>query len=99
MNFVRRGLLCSMGALLMNSSSDAREPKPASQGRTAVSEAPKSFVQPRHVLCFLGGEHALAQLSDAASIAIDRFANGFSIDHTYSQDAADERMRRSFEGC
>jgi hypothetical protein len=99
MNVIRRGLLWSMGALLMNGPSDAREPKPASQGRTAVSEAPKSSVQPRHVLCFLGGEHGLAQLSDAASIAIDRFATGFSIDHTYSQDAADERMRRSFEVC
>lgn len=59
--------------------------------------SPKSRVKPRHVLCFLGGEHGLAALSDAASIAINDFATGFSIDRSYSQDEADERMSRSFD--
>ena len=59
--------------------------------------SPKSRVKPRHVLCFLGGKHGLADLSDAASIAINDFASAFSIDRSYSQDEADERMSRSFD--
>lgn len=59
--------------------------------------SPKSRVKPRQVLCFLGGKHGLAALSDAASIAINDFATAFSIDHSYSQDEADERMSRSFD--
>ena len=66
----------------------------------AGSDAPtQSEIKPRHVLCFLGGEHALARLSDAASAAIGDFATGFSIDRTHSQDKPDARMSRSFSVC
>ena len=63
------------------------------------TEAAKPLVKPRHVLCFLGGEHALAGLADAASAAINDFATGFGIDHTYSLDEAYPQMSRSFEVC
>jgi hypothetical protein len=59
----------------------------------------KSEVKPRHVLCFLGGEHALARLSDAAAAAIGDFATGFSVDRTHSQDKPNEHMVRSFGVC
>jgi len=96
MNIVRRELLGVMGALLMTGSSDAGDPKPASSGQSAASKARRSAVKPRHVLCFLGGAHGLAPLSEAASTAIRDFATGFGIDHTYSQDKPDPRMSRSF---
>ena len=64
--------------------------------RGEQAHAAASTVKPRHVLCFLGGEGQLAQLSDAASLAIQKFAAGFSIDTTYSQDKPDPRMTRSF---
>jgi hypothetical protein len=98
MDVVRRGLLWSIGAMLMSSSSHAGEPNPAASDRSA-DQAPKSSVKPRHVLCFLGGEDSMAQLSDAASTAIKDFATGFSVDHTYSQDRPDQRMGRSFGVC
>lgn len=85
MNVVRRGLLGFVGALLMSNPSRAGDP-----------EVRRSSVKPRHVLCFLDGEHGLAPLSEAASLAIRDFAAGFSIDRTYSQDRPDERMNRSF---
>jgi hypothetical protein len=67
---------------------------------SAGSDVPaKSEVKPRHVLCFLGGEDALARLSDAASAVIGDFATGFSIDRTHSQDKPDARMVRSFSVC
>lgn len=53
-------------------------------------------VRPRHVLCFLGGEGAWSRLSEAASRAIGKFATGFSVDTTYSQDEPDSRMTGSF---
>lgn len=56
-------------------------------------------VKPRHVLCFLGPDRDLARLSEAASGAIAEFANGFSIDETYSQAEPDDRMVRSFDVC
>ena len=56
-------------------------------------------VKPRHVLCFLGREHGLAGLADAASTAINRFGAGFVVDRTYSQDEPDARMSRSFFVC
>src|SRR4051812_7527585 len=56
-------------------------------------------VQPRHVLCFLGGEHQLAQMTDAAHAAIGKFATGFEVDTTYSIDHADAVMVRSFGVC
>ena len=64
-----------------------------------AAEAVGSKVQPRHVLCFLGGEHQLARMSDAAHNAIDKFATGFAVDTTYSIDRADPVMERSFGVC
>ena len=49
MNAVRRGLLGLMGTLLVSGASEAGDRK-----------AKRSSVKPRHVLCFLGGAHALA---------------------------------------
>ena len=63
------------------------------------AQAAGSTVKPRHVLCFLGGEGALARMSDAASLAIKKFATGFSIDTDYSQDRPDPHMSRSFVVC
>jgi hypothetical protein len=97
MNVIRRELLCFMGALLMSSPSHAGEPNPAASGQDA--SAARSSIKPRHVLCFLGGAHGLAQLTDAASMAIDDFATGFSLDRIYSQDKPDERMNSSFGVC
>lgn len=71
----------------------------ASADRGHSCDSAKSMVKPRHVLCFLGGEHQLSRLSDAASAAIDKLATGFSIDHTYSQVASDPKMSRSFGVC
>jgi len=85
MNAVRRGLLGLMGTLLMSGAS-----------RAGGQKARRSSVTPRHVLCFLGGAHALEPLSDAAEKAVRDFATGFNVDHTYSQDKPDERMERSF---
>lgn len=56
-----------------------------------------SLIRPRHVLCFLGGEHDLTRLADAASRAIGEFADGFVVSKTYSQDKPDARMGRSFD--
>ena len=53
-------------------------------------------VEPRHVLCFLGKEHSLKRLSEAALDAIKDFAAGFSVDHSYSRETRDGRMSRSF---
>jgi hypothetical protein len=64
-----------------------------------AAEAARSKVLPRHVLCFLGGEHQLAQMSDAATGAINKFATGFEVDTAYSIDHADAVMVRSFSVC
>ena len=64
-----------------------------------AAEAARSKVQPRHVLCFLGGEHQLVQMSDAAHAAIGKFATGFEVDTRYSIDHADPVMVRSFGVC
>jgi hypothetical protein len=77
---------------------DARSDGQGSNGQGSEAEA-RSEVKPRHVLCFLGGEHALSRLTDAASAAIGDFATGFSIDRTHSQDQPDARMIRSFSVC
>jgi len=76
----------------------ARSNGQVSNGQGSEAEA-RSEVKPRHVLCFLGGEHALSRLGDAASAAISDFATGFSIDRTHSQDQPDARMIRSFSVC
>jgi hypothetical protein len=55
-----------------------------------------SPVKPRHVLCFLGRERSLKRLAEAAQQAVDDFAAGFSVDHTYSGERPDGRMSRSF---
>jgi hypothetical protein len=65
----------------------------------SAGEAAKSQVRPRHVLCFLGGEHALAPLSEAATSAIKQFAAGFFVDSKYSLDRPDPVMERSFGVC
>ena len=61
--------------------------------------AAKPEVRPRHVLCFLGGAHELARLSEAAHEAIADFAYQFSVDTTYSLDRPDPHMSRSFGVC
>lgn len=58
----------------------------------------RSQVKPRHVLCFLG-DGDLTRLGDAAQFGIDKFATGFSVDKTYSQDKPDSRMVPSFGVC
>jgi hypothetical protein len=65
----------------------------------AAKSNARSNVKPRHVLCFLGGEHELTHLSDAAHSGIDKFATGFEVDTTYSIDHADAHMVRSFGVC
>jgi hypothetical protein len=87
LELIRRTLLKSIGLLPMTVS--------ASQ----AAEAARLKVQPRHVLCFLGGEHELAHMSDAAHAAIGKFATGFEVDTTYSIDHADAVMVRSFGVC
>lgn len=77
---------------------DARSDGQGSNGQGFEAEA-RSEVKPRHVLCFLGGKHALSRLGDAATAAINDFATGFSIDRTHSQDQPDPRMIRSFSVC
>ncbi|ABC94317.1 hypothetical conserved protein (plasmid) [Rhizobium etli CFN 42] len=54
---------------------------------------------PRHVLCFLGRDRDLCQLSEAAAKAVRDFATGFSVDEDYSQAEPDDRMNRSFDVC
>jgi hypothetical protein len=88
--YVRRTFLKLMGLMPMVA---------AWAGGANSTEPAKPLVKPRHVLCFLGGEHGLAGLANAASAAIDKFATGFSIDHTYSLDESYPRMSRSFEVC
>jgi hypothetical protein len=61
--------------------------------------AEKPEVKPRHVLCFLGGAHELARLSDAAGKAIAEFAFEFSVDTDHSLDRPDPYMSRSFGLC
>jgi hypothetical protein len=99
MNVIRRKFMALMGALMMNEPSRAGEPATIASDQNAALEAPKSSVMPRHVLCFLGGKHGLAPLTEAASAAISDFADGFSIDYTHSQDEPDGNMSRSFEVC
>jgi len=96
---VRRVFLGILGALLTSKSARANSlsSEPPNQGTSA--EMTGFSVKPRHVLCFLGGPKSLSLLSHATSIAINDFATGFSIDHTYSQDEPDENMSRSFEVC
>jgi hypothetical protein len=87
LNWIRRTLLKSIGVLPMVVSA------------SHAAEAARSKVQPRHVLCFLGGEHQLASMTDAATGAINKFATGFEVDTTYSIDHADAVMVRSFGVC
>ena len=58
-----------------------------------------SEVKPRHVLCLLGGQKPFSELCEIIQSAIDRFAPGFEIDYTFSEDAPDDRMPMSFEVC
>lgn len=62
----------------------------------ATASTPESTVQPRHVLCFLGGSGDQAQLKLAVSGAVRDFAPGFSVDEDYSAAEPDDRMERSF---
>ena len=96
---VRRVFLGMMGAVLTSKSARASARSAEATTQDTSPQMSESSVKPRHVLCFLGGENGLARLSEAASTAINDFATGFSIDHTYSQDAPDEAMSRSFEVC
>lgn len=65
-------------------------------GSDATASTPESAVQPRHVLCFLGGSGDQAQLKLAVSGAVRDFATGFSVDEDYSAAEPDDRMERSF---
>lgn len=65
-------------------------------GSEATASTPESAVQPRHVLCFLGGSGDQAQLKRAVSGAVRDFAPGFSVDEAYSAAEPDDRMERSF---
>jgi len=94
MNAKRRNLF-----LLIGSAFFAWPALPATRGKISAPAAARSSVLPRHVLCFLGGSDGLASLRKTAQSAIDQFAEGFSIDETYSQDGEDERMERSFAIC
>jgi len=88
MNLSRRALLNAMWSLPMTVHVG---------GANAASSKPS--VNPRHVLCFLGGTRDLAPLSKAMSAAIAGFAPGFGIDDTYSRAEPDTRMDRSFGVC
>jgi hypothetical protein len=92
MDSFRRSLLKAIGAV---SAGGALAGGPQEQ----IATAPNSLVKPRHVLCFLGGHKDLPRLSDAAAAAIKDYATGFSVDQTYSQNAPDPRMPKSFEVC
>jgi hypothetical protein len=61
---------------------------------SAATTAPPA--KPRHVLCLLGRKGNRKRLAEAARQAIDDFAAGFSVDHTYSREGPDGRMSRSF---
>ncbi|WP_291150486.1 hypothetical protein [Ensifer sp. SSB1] len=58
-----------------------------------------SEIEPRHVLCLLGGERPFSELCEMIQSAIDRFAPGFEIDYTFSEAAPDDRMPMSFDVC
>lgn len=99
MNVIRRGLSWLTGMPLLNGTPRAGDSSPAASGQSPLPEPVGASVKPRHVLCFLGGEHGLAQLSEAARTAMSTLPKGFSIDEDYSRDEADERMDRSFSVC
>lgn len=88
MNRVRRTILKTIGAWPM-----------AANGAGRARAALRPEVKPRHVLCFLGGAHELARLSEAADAAIAEFAFEFSVDTNYSLDRPDPHMSRSFGVC
>ncbi|HEV2504766.1 MAG TPA: hypothetical protein VGV39_16940 [Mesorhizobium sp.] len=96
MDTMRRALLGLIGTLPTWRSSFAAKP---GTEESPMDSPGSDAVKARHVLCFLGKERDLAPLSDAASDAIREFANGFSVDETYSQAEPDERMARSFDVC
>ncbi|UAX94680.1 hypothetical protein LAC81_10855 [Ensifer adhaerens] len=56
-------------------------------------------MEPRHVLCLLGAERPFSELCEMIQSAIERFAPGFEIDYTFSEDAPDDRMPMSFDVC
>ena len=88
MNLSRRALLNAMWSLPLTVHAG---------GANAASRKPS--VNPRHVLCFLGGTRDLAPLSTAVSAAIAAFAPGFGVDDPYSRAEPDTRMDRSFGVC
>ncbi|WP_204336516.1 hypothetical protein, partial [Proteus mirabilis] len=61
--------------------------------------ASRSSYTPRHVLCFLGGEHGLPALVENARAAIEKLAGGFIADEDGSRNEPDDRMERSFNVC
>lgn len=93
---MRRALLGLIGTLPIWQTSFAAT---SGTGESLVEPSGSEVVKPRHVLCFLGKDRDLARLSDAASGAIREFADGFSVDETYSQAEPDDRMARSFAVC
>ncbi|ANK95384.1 MULTISPECIES: hypothetical protein [Rhizobium] len=94
MHIVRRALLGSLWALIGWKPSFAIDTSPET-----ITQEEASSVTPRHVLCFLGRDRDLSQLSEAAAKAIRDFATGFSVDEDYSQTEPDDRMNRSFDVC
>ncbi|AGS26116.1 hypothetical protein NXC12_PE00595 (plasmid) [Rhizobium etli] len=91
---MRRALLGSLWALIGWKPSFAIDTSPET-----ITQEEASSVTPRHVLCFLGRDRDLSQLSEAAAKAIRDFATGFSVDEDYSQAEPDDRMNRSFDVC
>ncbi len=93
MNSKRRGLLAFLGGAVLGGSASAASSKPLSFA------VPRVAITPRHVLCFLGGKDGLPDLGQAARSAIGQFADGFSVDESYSVNEPDDRMEQSFAVC
>jgi hypothetical protein len=94
MNPKRRNLFALLGSALF-----AWPALSAGFGKNPATAPTRSTVMPRHVICFLGDKNGLASLRKTAETAISQFAEGFSIDESYSVDNADDRMKQSFAVC
>lgn len=94
MNSMRRGVLAFLGGLMMGKPSLS-----TASSKLPAYAASRSSYTPRHVLCFLGGEHGLPALVENARAAIEKLADGFIADEDGSRNEPDDRMERSFNVC
>ena len=94
MNSMRRGVLAFLGGLVIGKPSLS-----TASSRLPAYAALRSSYTPRHVLCFLGGEHGLPALVENARAAIQKLADGFTADEDASRNEPDDRMDRSFSVC